>query len=58
MVCVDGRVFECESVSRLCAWCVLMGVSLNVRVFLDCVYNYILCVTDQLYIYYIVNVSS
>ena len=35
VVCVDGRVFECERDSRLRAWCVWMGVCLNVRVFLD-----------------------
>ena len=35
VVCMDGSVFECESVSRLCAWCVWMGVCLNVREILD-----------------------
>ena len=37
VVCMDGSVFECERDSRLYAWCVWMGVCLNVREILDCV---------------------
>ena len=33
-------VYECEEVSRLCAWCMWMGVCMNVRKSLDCVCVY------------------